>query len=201
MTGLGSQLRSFFEETTEPLTVEEIVDRRTVVVGDESGGQGSSKHSDGPTWWRGPGLAAAVAVMAVVAFVAVASLLAGPDMDVGGADAADAAAQAIEELHQAVSERDTTAVEAFFGEDVVLTSYLDVDFVGPDAVAWIMRMSVPMTIEDISEPVWNDDGSFTVVVLALAETHRYPEAWIYHVFMDGDEVVRVDLESVDPVTS
>ena len=199
MTQIGSQLRAYFEETTEPLTVEEVLARRTVVVGDGTNRRPAQDRSSGPaSWWSGPRLAVTAALIAVVTFVGVTSLLTGPRLDVGGGESAAAAAEAIEELHRALAERDATAVEEFFGEDVVLNSYLNLDFVGPEAAAYLMRISVPMTIEDIDAPVANEDGSFTIVVLALAETHRYPENWTYRVFMDGAEVVAVDLESVDP---
>lgn len=199
MTQIGSQLRAFFEETTEPLTVEEVLARRTVVIGVGTGRRSAPVPSSGPTsWWSGPRLAAAAALITVIAFVGVASLMAGPELEVGGGDSAVAAAEAIEELHRALAERDATSVEEFFGEDVVLNSYLNLDFVGPQAAAYLMRISVPMTIEGISSPVENEDGSFTVVVLALAETHRYPESWTYRVVMDGEDAVAIDLVAIDP---
>jgi hypothetical protein len=198
MTHLRSELRAYFEETTDPLTVEEILARRILIVGGRPGGLEPSE-SPWATWWSGPRLAAAAALAAVVFFAAVASLFAGPEIEVGGVDSAEVAAEVIEELHRAVAERNGAVVNQFFGETVVLNSYLGLDFAGPDSAEYLMRISVPMTVEDIGEPVDNGDDSFTIVVTALAEMHRYPEAWTYRVLMDGTEVVAVDLESIDPV--
>lgn len=191
MTRLGSQLRSFFEDTTEPVTVEEVVARRAVVVGETSTGEDVGR----PPWWSGPRLAVAVGTLAVALFVAVASLLAGPDLEVGGADSAEAARAAIEELYRALEKEDTQAIETFFGDSVVFNSYLGIDMVGPQAAAYHIRtIMVPMTVLEVGDAEENEDGSFSIIVEVLADTHRVPWEEMYHVVMDGARVVSVDHE-------
>lgn len=191
MTRLGSQLRAFFEETTEPLTVEEVLARRTVVVGEKS----TAGDVGRPPWWSGPRLAAAVGTLAVVLFVAVASLLAGPGPEVGGADSAEAARAAIEELYRALEAEDIEAIEAFFDESVAFNSYLGIDMVGAEAAAYHVRtIMIPMTVLEVGDPEQNEDGSFSIVVEVLADTHQVPWQELYHVVMDGARVVSIDHE-------
>ena len=190
MTDLGSRLRSYFEETTEPLTVDEVLDRSRVVVSDET----RSDRPSPPFRLSGPFLAAAVAVVAVAVFVGVGTMLSGPG-DVAGVDSAEAAREAIEELYRAMEEEDTEAIEEFFGESVAFNSYLGIDMVGPQAAAYHIRtIMVPMTVLEVRDPVQNEDGSFSIVVEVLADTHRVPWEELYHVVMDGARVVSIDHE-------
>lgn len=190
MTDLGSQLRTYFEETTEPLTVDEVLTLGTVVVRDEL--DTKTGHSSPWPWLSGPWLAAAVAVAAVAAFVGIASMVGGPT-DVTGVDSAEAARSAIEELYRALEEEDTEAIEEFFGASLAFNSYLGIDMVGTEAAAYHIRtIMVPMTVLEVRDPVQNEDGSFSIIVEVLPDTHRIPSEELYHVVMDGARVVSID---------
>ena len=230
MNQIGTDIRTYFEATTDPVTIEEIFDPGVVIVG--PGGSRSERNDTmltqerpaqtSPSRFRGPRIAAAAAIAALVVAVGLFAFSGGTDSQVVTTDPevtvppttvppttvppttappttqvsvtpsspAELATASLDTLLEAFSNEDSEAVQSYFGESVVFTTYAGSDLVGPEAAAYWERV-FGETGERLTDVYEIEQGTFAFVVRYLLPSGG-SSTMVHEIEMAGETVERIE---------
>ncbi len=102
---------------------------------------------------------------------------------------AELATASLDTLLEAFNNEDFEAVQSYFGESVVFTTYAGSDLVGPEAASYWERV-FGETGERLTEPYETEPGSFAFVVRYLLPGGGSP-TMVHEIEMTGDSVARI----------
>ena len=226
MNQIGTDIRTYFEATTEPVKIEEIFDPGVVIVG--PGGSRSERddtmltqerpQQTPPSRFRGPRIAAAAAIAALVVAVGLFAIGGGdgdprvvttdPPVTTPPTTAAqttappttqasvtpslpaELATASLDTLLEAFNNQDSQAVQSYFGESVVFTTYAGSDLVGPEAAAYWERV-FGETGERLTEPYEIEQGTSAFVVRYLLPSGG-SSTMVHEIEMAGETVERIE---------